>query len=92
MAFYIFAFATPLWVTTPLVLACVALTFVPLKWVHPMRVEKLRVLTLLASAAWGIAAVITVYDKFPAGPWSMAVLAAVAVYGVGLTLWFGRDR
>lgn len=92
VAFYIFAFATPLAVTAPLILICVALTFVPLKWVHPMRVVALRPLTLLACLVWGVAAVVTVYDRFPAADWARVALGAVAVYGIGLTLWFGQDK
>src|SRR5262249_58885154 len=41
VAFYIFAFALSPLGTALLVLACVALTFVPLKWVHPLRTHRL---------------------------------------------------
>jgi phosphatidylcholine synthase len=37
VAFYVFAFQTPPWAVAMLVLACVVLTFVPLRWAHPMR-------------------------------------------------------
>ena len=35
VAFYVFAFRMPTWAAALLVLACVALTFVPLRWAHP---------------------------------------------------------
>ncbi len=92
VAFYIFAFATSRVVTAAIIGVCVVLTFVPLKWVHPMRVVALRPLNLLACFIGAIAASMTVYGQFPAGGWSQLLLLLVAVYGIGLTLWFGRDK
>jgi phosphatidylcholine synthase len=92
VAFYIFAFATPPVVTSTVILVCVALTFVPLKWVHPMRVVALRPLNLLICLAGGVAATVIVYDKFPASDWPKLTLAIVAVYGIGLTVWYGQDK
>ncbi len=92
VAFYIFAFATPFAVTSAIIIACVALTFIPLKWVHPMRVVALRPLNLLACVAWGVAAAVSVYDKFPASDGLKLTLGLVALYGVGLTVWFGQDK
>ena len=37
VAFYVFAFQMPSWVVATLVLACVVLTFVPMRWAHPLR-------------------------------------------------------
>jgi phosphatidylcholine synthase len=91
VVFYIFAFQPPGWVTSALILACVALTFVPLKWVHPMRVEALFVPTIAATLLWAIAGTAAVVQGFPASPLVKAVLLAVAAYGIGLTLWLGRD-
>ncbi|WP_072389955.1 CDP-alcohol phosphatidyltransferase family protein [Hyphomicrobium sp. CS1BSMeth3] len=88
VAFYIFAFALPGWAVSILVLVCVALTFVPMRWLHPMRVKALRPLNLAMSGVWAFAAVWTVATGFPAGPGAMAALGLVAVYGVGLSvLW-----
>jgi phosphatidylcholine synthase len=92
VAFYIFALEPPGWATGLLILACAGLTFVPWKWVHPMRVTALRGPTLAATALWAIAACAIVWQGFPAGPLTRAVLAAVALYGVGLSLYFGRAR
>lgn len=88
VAFYVFAFAMAGWVVSPLVLACVALTFVPMRWLHPMRVRALRPMNLAMSALWALAAVWTVATGFPAGAGATAVLGLVAAYGVGLAvLW-----
>jgi phosphatidylcholine synthase len=92
VAFYIFAFRMSEAAAALLVLACVILTFVPLKWVHPMRTSRLRLLTLAATALWGAAALAALIAGFPAPIWAQATLAAVAVYGIGLTLYAGWAR
>jgi phosphatidylcholine synthase len=92
VAFYVFAFALPQAATAALVLACVALTFVPLKWVHPLRTVRLRPLTIAAAALWTLAAVSVLAFGFPAGPWAGAILLLVAVYGIGLTARTAADR
>jgi phosphatidylcholine synthase len=92
VAFYIFAFAVPRPAAAALVLACVALTFVPLKWAHPMRTVRLRPVTIAAAVLWGIAAAFVIGSGFPAGPWSGAALLLVAAYGIGLTIYAGRAR
>jgi phosphatidylcholine synthase len=92
VAFYVFAFALPKAATAALVLACVALTFVPLKWVHPLRTVRLRPLTIAAAGLWALAAVSVLAFGFPAGPWTGAILLLVAVYGVGLTARTAANR
>jgi phosphatidylcholine synthase len=92
VAFYVFAFQLPPAATGALILACVALTFVPLRWAHPMRTPLLLPVTLALSALWLMAAAATLWSGFPAGFYSQAVLAVVAVYGVGLTLARGLVR
>ena len=92
VAFYVFAFALPRATTAALVLACVGLTFVPLKWVHPLRTVRLRPVTFAAAGLWALAAVWMLASGFPAGPWTGAILLLVAVYGVGLTAHAAANR
>jgi phosphatidylcholine synthase len=92
VAFYIFAFDLSQAATAALVLACVALTFVPLKWVHPLRTVRLRPVTIGAAVLWGLAAAVVLWSGFPAGPWAGAVLLLAAGYGVGLTAYAGGVR
>jgi phosphatidylcholine synthase len=92
VAFHVFAFNLPAWATAVLVVACVALTFVPLAWVHPMRTVRMRPLTIAASAAWGLAAATVLWSGFPAGPWAGAVLLMAVAYSVGLTAYGSRAR
>jgi phosphatidylcholine synthase len=87
VAFYIFALALPHWATYAVVAVCVALTFVPMRWVHPLRVVRLRLVTLAVTLAWAVAAVAAVVHGFPAGPWVQAILMAAATYLVALALY-----
>jgi phosphatidylcholine synthase len=90
VAFYVFAFRMSEAATALLVLACALLTFVPLKWAHPMRTTRLRPLTIAATAVWGVAAAATLIAGFPAPIWAQLPLLAVAAYAVGATLHAGR--
>jgi phosphatidylcholine synthase len=86
VAFYIFVLATPPWVTYLIVSSGVVLTFAPMRWVHPLRVARLRLATLMVTLIWAVAAIMAVWQGFPPSPWVQVVLVAVAAYLVGLTL------
>jgi phosphatidylcholine synthase len=90
VAFYVFAFAMPGWAAAMLVLLCVVLTFVPLRWAHPMRTVLLWPVTLALTAAWCAAAFATLWSGFPAGGAGKTILLIVAVYGVGLAVMRSR--
>ena len=85
-AFYVFAFASPPPITMGGVLLCVVLTFVPMRWVHPLRVVALRPVTAVLTLLWGLAAALTIWHGFPAHPAALAVLAGVGLYGIGLSV------
>jgi phosphatidylcholine synthase len=86
VAFYVFALELAGWAVILLVLICVVGTFVPMRWLHPMRVRALRPVNLAMSGLWAVAAVWTVAAGFPGGLITNAALALVAVYGIGLSL------
>ncbi|MFN3869207.1 MAG: CDP-alcohol phosphatidyltransferase family protein [Hyphomicrobiaceae bacterium] len=89
-AFYIFALDLGTTSAGVVVVLAVALTFVPLHWVHPVRVEFLRPITLAVTGLWAIAAVRAVAAGFPAEPVVVASLVGGAIYGVVLSLWLSR--
>lgn len=86
IAFYAFAFALPEWAVAVLVVICSALTFVPMRWTHPLRVTSLRGLTLALTALWAVAAGSTLWSGFPAQTWAKVALMLVAAYAVALAL------
>lgn len=92
VAFYLFALSPPGWLCALIVMVCVALTFVPMRWVHPLRVERLWPLTVAMMAAWSVAAVAVVWKGLPSNGWPIFVLLGVAAYGVMLSVilpWAG---
>lgn len=80
VCFYFFVFGTGEAVATAVVVVFTALTFVPLKWVHPLRVCRWRALTLAVLACWSLAALAAIASGFPSGPVIRGIFAATAVY------------
>jgi phosphatidylcholine synthase len=86
VAFYVFALSPPGWFTYAVLVALVILTFVPMHWVHPTRVKRLRAVTLGITAAWSIAAIAAIWHGFPPPLWAQVILVIAALYVSGLTL------
>jgi phosphatidylcholine synthase len=86
VAFYVFAFQMTPWWAVVLVLVCVAMTFVPLPWAHPLRTPGLWGLTLAITVLWCAAACLTVWSGFPASVAGKTVLVVAAAYGLVLAL------
>ncbi len=79
----------PIWALA-VVTGLVVLTFVPILCVHPFRVVRLRILTVIVALVWGAAAAIAVANTFPSAPWVKVALLVSAAYftavGVGRSL------
>jgi phosphatidylcholine synthase len=95
VAFYLFVFQVSPWVSAAVVALCVVLTFVPMRWVHPFRVEKGWPVIAAMCAAWAAASIAVTWSGFAASPfWAKAVLGAIAAATVALSLmskWGARD-
>jgi len=80
VAFYLFAFPMPEWLVLVIVIACAALTFVPMRWLHPMRVRRLMWLNVGATLAWSAAAawVVLVGGLPVTGPAAWVLLGTLA--------------
>lgn len=87
--FYLFVLAPPSLVIALVVVVLAVLTFVPVPFLHPMRVVRWRPLTLAATALWAVLAIVTVYRGLAPGPWITATLCVLAAYFVlvGVTRW-----
>ena len=55
---------------------CAVLTFIPLYWVHPLRVRRLRLLTFAAVSVWGGAAASAILHGFPGTPVEQAIFVS----------------
>src|ERR1700704_1523545 len=82
-AFYLFLLHLPPGLSSLAIAVLIALTFVPFNVVHPVRVVRLRALTLSLIGVWAALAIFTLANDFDvAAPVTMG-LCAVAAYVVG---------
>jgi phosphatidylcholine synthase len=85
-AFYLFLIRPAPWVTAALVVMLAALTFASFKFVHPVRVARLRPLNLALLVLWSVLALITVLREFEPGSFVVSGLVLIAVYFVAVGL------
>jgi phosphatidylcholine synthase len=67
-------------VTALVILALAALTFAPIRFVHPVRVERWRSVTLVALALWAGLALAALYFNLNPGPWIAWPLLVLGIY------------
>jgi phosphatidylcholine synthase len=80
VAFYFFLIKPSPWLGVLLVGALAALTFVPLRFPHPVRVKRLRTLNIAALIVWAALAFIAVLQSLDPGPWVIGGLLLIAAY------------
>jgi phosphatidylcholine synthase len=81
-AFYLFLLHPPPAVSSLGVVVLIVSTFLPFHVIHPMRVVRLRWLTLPLIAVWAVLAVATVASDFDVGAPAKIALCAIAAYVV----------
>jgi len=81
-AFYLFLLHPPPAISSLGVVVLIVLTFLPFQVLHPVRVVRLRWLTLSLIAVWAVLAVATLADDFDVGMPVKIGLCAIAVYVV----------
>lgn len=87
VVFYLFVFQLPPWVAAAIAVLCVMLTFLPIRWLHPLRVVAWRIPTLAVLVLFSVAAAAAVYHGFAQVPgWGKAALAFSAVYALSVPL------
>ena len=84
VVFYIVVFKPATWLTMAVVLALAAMMFLPVVFVHPVRVRRWRGLTMGVMALWGLAALAALAQGLEPSVWIKALLLACAVYFLGL--------
>jgi phosphatidylcholine synthase len=87
VAFYLFVLKPAPWLAAALIVVLAALSFAPFKFLHPMRVRRLRALNVAALALWSALALMALLSNLDPGPWVAGGLVVTALYfvGVGLT-------
>lgn len=83
-AFYIFVFKPPHWLGALVIVALAVLTFLPVYFIHPLRVPTWRVLTIALLVVWALLAVYAGVEDLDPGLWVKAILGLLAIYFVGI--------
>jgi phosphatidylcholine synthase len=86
LIFYILVLRPGPLVTTLVILVFACLLFAPVAFVHPLRVLRLRKVTITLTVLWCLAAIAAVFQGLEAGFLSKAVLIVVGVYYIVLPL------
>jgi phosphatidylcholine synthase len=81
-AFYLFLLQWPQVLSSLAVLALIIGTFLPFQVLHPVRVKRLRWLTLTLIAAWALLLAYTLLNDFDVGPAITVALCVIALYVV----------
>ena len=79
-AFYLYVLEPSEWIAAAMIAVLAALTFAPIKFLHPLRVNRLRALNIGLLLAWAVLALVTVIDNLQPGPYVTWPLALIAVY------------
>ena len=79
-AFYLFLLTPPPWLAAVMVAALAALTFAPLRFVHPLRVRHFRTLNVALMVAWAALALLAVIRNLDPGPTVTWPLVGIAGY------------
>lgn len=79
-AFYLFLLEPPAWVAAAGVFVLAGLTFVPFRFVHPLRVRHLRTLNIILLALWAALAFLAVIQNLDPGRYVTIAISAIAVY------------
>lgn len=80
VAFYLFVLRPNEWLALGAVAGLCLLTFVPLPFVHPMRVSRLRLLSIALLALWGALGAAALASGLAPAPWVGGGLLAIGLY------------
>ena len=64
----------------------VVLTFLPFRFLHPVRVRRWRALNIALLVLWSVLALIALWDDLAPAAWVVGGLSAIAIYFFGFGL------
>jgi phosphatidylcholine synthase len=80
VAFYLFVLRPAPWLSFLIVIALAALTFAPLKFLHPLRVLRHRLFNIVVLFAWSVLAIVALALELRPESWVKAGLLMTAAY------------
>lgn len=91
VAFYLFMLKPAPWLAAIAVGLLAAATFVPIHFVHPVRVPRWRMLNLTALTLWAVLAAFALAQNLAPPAWVAALLTVIAIYFLIIGLLRGAD-
>jgi phosphatidylcholine synthase len=85
-AFYLFLLKPPPWIGAAGVICLLILTFMPIRFMHPIRVVRGRHVNIALLVLWSLLAVAALARGLNPGIWVTAGLCAVALYFIAASL------
>ena len=86
IAFYLFLLRPGPWIAGALIVLPAVFTFVPIVFIHPFRVVRLRALSAVLLAIGGVLVIVAIASDLAPGRWVSAALCAIGLYFVGAGL------
>jgi phosphatidylcholine synthase len=86
VAFYLFLLRPGPWIAGAVIVVLAILTFVPIVFIHPFRVARLRALGAVLVALTGMLAVVAIASDMAPGPWVTGAICVIGLYFVGAGL------
>jgi len=85
-AFYLLLLKPDPWIAAAAIALLAAATFMPIPFVHPFRVARMRLVTVGLLAVWSVLASIALWRDMMPGPWITAGLCGIALYFLAVGL------
>ena len=79
-AFYLYLLEPPEWAAAVSIVVLAALSFAPIRFLHPLRVQRWRVINIGLLSAWAVLAFIAVVQDLSPGVYVTVPLCLIAVY------------
>jgi phosphatidylcholine synthase len=91
-AFYLFVLKPEPWIGALALAILVVLTFVPFRFIHPVRVRRWRNLNLALLVLWSLLALLALARDLDPGPWASLGLGVIGLYFFAFGLFPRRDN
>jgi phosphatidylcholine synthase len=94
VVYQLMVYKFPQAVTLLIIAAFAVLTFLPVEFVHPMRVTRLRPVTFVMAVAWGVLALAALIENLRPDPVVLTLFSIVNLYfaGIGVFLQMTRPK
>jgi phosphatidylcholine synthase len=86
VAFFLFLLHPGPWVAGAIIVVLAVLTFVPIVFIHPFRVARLRAVSAVLLALGGVLVIVAIARDMAPGPWVTGAMCVIVLYFIGAGL------